>query len=325
MAVFCILTIFCICRRANVSARPRRAGLAGCCWCWRGFRVLATVLATMLCRTGLLLAAVTAQHAAGDTLAGAPVVLASGADLPTPALDEPQPPTAAPRHVGPDAGSGRWVGPLANFYNSSACPMVGPVNGPFPPAAALAKCEQLCASTPGCNAINIGTGFGLPHAGCALRRCLTKEALTAPSLHVAGVSGYYCNATDPLQPGSCVGAAPLPPPPPQAAAVMLHSVFANSMVLQHSKPARVAGQVTDSTVKLAGLAVTVELDGKVVGRGVTAVDGSFTVTIAAQPAGSTPHVLKVQASGGTQQAIAPVSSQAILFGSIKRRIVLVPL
>jgi sialate O-acetylesterase len=255
---------------------------------------LATALAMMLCCAGLLLAAVAAQPAAGDTpTAGA--VPAAAADV--------------------SDASGRWVGPLANFYNSSACPMVGPVHGPFPPAAALAKCEQLCASTRGCNAMNIGTGFGLPHAGCALRRCLTKGALTAPSLHVAGVSGYYCNATDPLQPGSCMGAAPLPPPPPPAAAaVTLHSVFASSMVLQHGKPARIAGQVT---TKLGGLEVTVELDGKVAGRGMTATDGSFAVTIAAQPAGSTPHVLRVQASGsGTQLAITPATISDVLFGEL---------
>jgi sialate O-acetylesterase len=222
--------------------------------------------------------------------------------------------------VASQATTGRWVGPLPNFYNSSACPMVGAVHGPFSADEALAKCEQLCARATGCNAFNFGTGFGLPHVGCALRHCLTEEALATPSLHFEGVSGYYCNATDPLRPGYCAPATPLPsPPPPQRGAnVVLTSVFSNSMVLQHGKPARVNGKVADDSNNMAvlgGLAVTVELDGKVAGRGVTAVDGSFGVTIAAQPAASTPHVLTVRASGG-MQTITPATISDVLFGDL---------
>ena len=110
----------------------------------------------------------------------------------------------------------------------------------------------------------------------------TTEALTAPSLHFAGISGYYCNATDPLRSGSCAGAPPMPPAPPGPAAASLRSVFADHMVLQRDTPAQIVGQVTDVGTDVDGLAVTVELDGKVVGRGVTTAYGSFAVTIAAQ-------------------------------------------
>jgi sialate O-acetylesterase len=213
------------------------------------------------------------------------------------------------------AGGGRqWVGPLANFYNSSVCPSVGRVYGPFAPAAALARCEQLCAATRGCNAMNFGSGFGLPHVGCSLRRCVAPGDFTTPSLHFAGVSGYYCNATDPLRPGSCAGAPPLPPPPPPPASVSLRSIFADSMVLQHGVPARIVGRVTGGS---AGLAVEVELDGSVAGRGATAGDGSFAVTIAAQAASSSPHVLTVRASGGgNNKAIAPAAIANVLFGDL---------
>ena len=202
-----------------------------------------------------------------------------------------------------------WVGPLAGFYNSS-CAM-GKVYGPFAPGAALAKCEQLCASTPGCNAMSVGSGYGLPHVGCVLRTC-PAQFLANPPLRSPGVNGYYCNASRAA--GFC---APTPPWP--SAMVVLRSVYADHMVLQHGAPVRLVGKVvaaasTGST--LGGLAVVVELDGLAVARGLTTASGELDVSIAAQPVSSTPHMLTVRVATNTsvRPAILPAILSDVVFG-----------
>ena len=229
------------------------------------------------------------------------------------------------------ATPGRWVGPLTNFYNNTLCPPVSPVYGPYPASSALTQCEQHCAANARCNAMNFGTGYGLPNLGCILRQCPDQAAFVSPPLSFPGVHGYFCNTS------RSSGFCNTPAPPSHPTTVVLRSVYADHMVLQHSAPSRIVGQVvgwnSEAVPKAAGggmvtsqMTVVVELDGVVAGDCVAAPDGTFEVTIGPQPTSTTPHEITVSGivmgkgtPGGFAAAtsgVVPKSISDVLFGDV---------
>jgi hypothetical protein len=211
------------------------------------------------------------------------------------------------------AAAGQWVGPLTGSYNSACVDVAN--EGPFDPSVALNRCQQLCAANPKCNAMNYGNPP--PHVGCSLRNCPTQSALANPTGGVIpAVHAYYCNASRAA--GFC--STPL--------AVVLRSVYADHMVMQHGVAGRIIGSVPGVE---QGANVTVELDGVTIGTGVTDAAAEFDVTIAAQPVSSKPHVVTVNVESAVRlqthgsnphdgktdngmSSITPATIRDVLFG-----------
>ena len=100
------------------------------------------------------------------------------------------------------------------------------------------------------------------------------------------------------------------------ATLKLRSTFASHMVLQHGVVSRIAGSVVGLSASLqAGINVSVDLDGVVVGHDLTAADGAFHVVLPAQAVSVTPHTLIVSVVAvGATPMVRPVVLTDILFG-----------
>ena len=79
---------------------------------------------------------------------------------------------------------------------------------------------------------------------------------------------------------------------------------------------RIAGSVVGLSASLqAGINVSVDLDGVVVGHDLTAADGAFHVVLPAQAVSVTPHTLIVSVVAvGATPMVRPVVLTDILFG-----------